>query len=151
MKLKFGLISVFLCYIQIHGHMISLVTIASRTMNGLRLYQSSWELPGTREIDGLTRKNTLIRCNLLFHGHSAGYGWQPSKQGWVKISHDATISSEFSNVSAGGVTPSPSALLEVWCKPHEGVTDPMIVDTLPLRDGVIIAKLGVSHMRTCGC
>ena len=50
-------------------------------------------------------------------------------------------------VGAGGVARSCSGLLGVWSKPHFGISDPFIGETLALRDGVIFANLrGFSHV-----
>ena len=42
---------------------------------------------------------------------------------------------------AGGVARSATGFLGAWCKPHDGVKDPLIVEALSLRDGVLYAKL----------
>jgi hypothetical protein len=41
----------------------------------------------------------------------------------------------------GGIARSPAGFVAAWCKPYNGVTDPLIAETLALRDGVIFAKL----------
>ena len=48
---------------------------------------------------------------------------------------------------AGGVARSSSALLGAWCKPYLGISDPLIMEGLSLRDGVRFASLrGFSHV-----
>jgi hypothetical protein len=48
---------------------------------------------------------------------------------------------------ACGVARSPTSLVGSWSKPHEGVTDPLILDALSLREGVVCAKLpGSTHV-----
>ena len=38
-------------------------------------------------------------------------------------------------------------MLGAWCKPHPGVTDPLIVEAESMRDGVVFAKLrGYPHV-----
>jgi hypothetical protein len=70
-----------------------------------------------------------------------GYGWRPPDDGWVKINTDAGISMEERKGGAGGIARSPAGFVAAWCKPYDGVTDPLIAETLALRDGVIFAKL----------
>ena len=73
--------------------------------------------------------------------------WRPPDVGWVKINTDAAISSEFSKGGAGGVARSHVAFLGAWCKPLEGVTDPMIAEMLAVREGVLFARLrGYSYV-----
>ena len=65
----------------------------------------------------------------------------------VKINTDAALGMDSDNVGAGGVARSNNALLGAWCKPHLGVSDLFIGETLALRDGVMFANLrGFSHV-----
>ena len=41
----------------------------------------------------------------------------------------------------GGVARSHSSFMAAWAKPYHGVTDPLVTETLAIRDGVIFAKL----------
>jgi hypothetical protein len=42
---------------------------------------------------------------------------------------------------AGGIATSSSGFIGAWSKPYLGITDPLIVEALALRDGFIFAKL----------
>ena len=76
-----------------------------------------------------------------------GHGWRPPVVGFVKINTDAALSMDSDKVGACGVARTLSALLGAWSKPHVGVTDPFIGETLAIRDGVIFASLrGFSHV-----
>lgn len=70
-----------------------------------------------------------------------GYGWRPPEDDIVKINCDGAIDILFGKGGAGGVARSASRLLGSWCKPHDGVTDPLIMEALALREGVIFANL----------
>ena len=84
------------------------------------------------------------------HAHASilpGHGWRPPDPGVIKINTDAALSMDSDKVGAGGVARSSNALLGAWSKPHVGVTDPFIGETLALRDGVIFANLrGFTHV-----
>lgn len=76
-----------------------------------------------------------------------GHGWRPPESDQIKINTDAAIIHDEGKSGAGGVARSSTALLGVWCKPHPGVTDPLIAEALAARDGVIFANLrGFSHV-----
>ena len=70
-----------------------------------------------------------------------GHGWRPPDPDFVKINTDAAVNSECGKAGAGGVARSDTSLLGAWCKPHDGVSDPLIAEAEALRDGVIFAKL----------
>ncbi|KAE8790668.1 Casein kinase I-2-like protein [Hordeum vulgare] len=70
-----------------------------------------------------------------------GYGWQPPEGNQVKINTDVAVDILRQQCAAGGVAQSRSSLLGAWAKPHAGVTDPLIAETLALREGVIFASL----------
>ena len=47
----------------------------------------------------------------------------------------------------GGIARSSTTLLGAWCKPYVGISDPLIMEGLSLRDGVRFASLrGFSHV-----
>ncbi|KAE8797985.1 Alanyl-tRNA synthetase [Hordeum vulgare] len=71
----------------------------------------------------------------------SGHGWRPPELDQVKINTDAAVRFLEEKSGAGGVARSQTALMGAWCKPHLGVTDPMIAEALALRDGVIFANL----------
>ncbi|KAE8800936.1 Alanyl-tRNA synthetase [Hordeum vulgare] len=70
-----------------------------------------------------------------------GYGWHPPEGNQVKINIDAAVDILRQQCAAGGVARSRCSLLGAWAKPHAGVTDPLIAETLALREGVIFASL----------
>ena len=76
-----------------------------------------------------------------------GHGWRPPENGVLKINTYAAIDSDQCRGGAGGVARSSTSLLGAWCKPHNGVTNPLIAEALALRDGVIVAKIrGFQHV-----
>lgn len=76
-----------------------------------------------------------------------GHGWRPPDPGVIKVNTDAAMCMDSDKCGVGGVARSNTSLLGAWSKPHLGVTDPFIGETLALRDGVIFAKLrGFSHV-----
>ncbi|KAE8777961.1 Alanyl-tRNA synthetase [Hordeum vulgare] len=70
-----------------------------------------------------------------------GHGWRPPEPDQVKINTDAAVRFTEEKSGAGGDARSQTSLMGAWCKPHLGVTDPMIAEALALRDGVIFANL----------
>ena len=65
---------------------------------------------------------------------------------WL-INTDAALSMGSDKVGVDGVARSNTTLLGAWSKPHIGVADPFIGETLALQDGVIFANLpGFSHV-----
>ncbi|KAI4970766.1 hypothetical protein ZWY2020_001680 [Hordeum vulgare] len=70
-----------------------------------------------------------------------GHGWWPPEPDQMKINTDAAVRFVEDKSGARGVARSQTALMGSWCKPHLGVTDPMIAEALALRDGVIFANL----------
>ncbi|KAI4976644.1 hypothetical protein ZWY2020_050251 [Hordeum vulgare] len=76
-----------------------------------------------------------------------GHGWEPPAAQVVKINTNAAISMDSGKVGACDVMRSCNALLGAWSKPHYGVSDPFIGETMALQNGVIFAKLcGFSHV-----
>ena len=76
-----------------------------------------------------------------------GFGWRPPDEGVVKITTDGALNFADGRGGAGGVARSSSALLGAWCKPYLGISDPLIMEGLSLRDGVRFASLrGFSHV-----
>jgi hypothetical protein len=70
-----------------------------------------------------------------------GHGWRPPEDDVIKINIDGGLSMEARKGDAGGVARSRSAYLGAWSKPLLGIYDPLIAETLALREGVIVAKL----------
>ena len=70
-----------------------------------------------------------------------GHGWRPPNLGWIKINTDGSVALEARRGGVGGVARSHSTFRAAWCKPYQGITDPLISETLAIRDGVIFAKL----------
>ncbi|KAE8778169.1 Alanyl-tRNA synthetase [Hordeum vulgare] len=73
----------------------------------------------------------------ILHGH----GWRLSDDGWIKINTDGNISMEARRGGDGGVARTRSSFLAAWCKSYPGITDPLIAEALPLRDGVLFMHL----------
>ena len=72
---------------------------------------------------------------------------RPPDDGVVKITMDGALNIADGRGGAGGVARSSSALLGAWCKPYLGISDPLIMEGLSLRDGVRFASLrGFSHV-----
>lgn len=61
--------------------------------------------------------------------------------GWIKINTDGAIDVDQGNGGAGGVVRLPSTFVAAWSKPLPGIMDPLIAETLAVREGVIFAKL----------
>ena len=59
----------------------------------------------------------------------------------IKINVDGAINSLAGVGGAGGVARSDSAFLGAWSKSYEGVSDPLIMEALSLRDCVRFAQL----------
>ena len=70
-----------------------------------------------------------------------GFGWRPPDDGWIKVNTDAGVALDARKCGAGGVARSHVGFVAAWSKPHLGVTDPLVAETLALRDGVLFAKL----------
>lgn len=70
-----------------------------------------------------------------------GHGWRPPEDECIKINTDAGISMEARRCGLGGVVKSPDAFVAAWCKPVQGVTDPLVPEALALREGVVFAQL----------
>ena len=76
-----------------------------------------------------------------------GFGWRPPNEGFVKINTARAINSDSGVAGAGGGARSSTALLAAWCKPQVGITDPLVAESLSLREGVLFASLrGYSHV-----
>ena len=73
--------------------------------------------------------------------------WRPPDPGWIKINTDGAVDSDTQTGGGGGVARSHTTFLGAWFKPFAGVTDPLIVEALALREGTIFAQLrGFSHV-----
>ena len=70
-----------------------------------------------------------------------GHGWRPPEEWEIKINTDGSVALEARRGGVGGVARSHSTFRAAWCKPYQGITDPLISETLAIRDGVIFAKL----------
>jgi ribonuclease HI len=76
-----------------------------------------------------------------------GHGWRPPDSEHIKINTDGSINSADGKGGAGGVARSSNRLLGAWSKPLPGITNPLIAETLSVRDGVLFAKLrGLTHV-----
>jgi ribonuclease HI len=70
-----------------------------------------------------------------------GHGWRPPDFECVKINIDGAINFADGQGGAGGVARSSCRLLGAWSKPLPGITNPLIAESLALRDGVLFAKI----------
>ncbi|KAE8785482.1 Alanyl-tRNA synthetase [Hordeum vulgare] len=70
-----------------------------------------------------------------------GHGWRPLDQGTIKINTDGSVASQHNRGGGGGVARSKQAFIVAWCKPFGGVTDPLVVESLALREDVRFARL----------
>jgi hypothetical protein len=61
--------------------------------------------------------------------------------GYVKITTDGAINFAQNSSGAGGVARSRTAFLRAWCKPHVGISDPLIAEALAMRGGARFAKI----------
>jgi ribonuclease HI len=71
----------------------------------------------------------------------SGHGWRPPNDDLVKINTDGGLSTAIRKGGAGGIARSRTNYLGAWSKPYESITDPLIAETLALRNGVIFARL----------
>lgn len=88
-------------------------------------------------------RETLALLDLLKeHAHLLpGHGWRPPEEDEIKINTDGSIAMEARRGGVGGVARSHSTFRAAWCKPYQGITDPLISEALALRAGVIFARL----------
>jgi ribonuclease HI len=76
-----------------------------------------------------------------------GHGWRPPDTGCVKINTDGAINFADGKGGAGGVARSSDRLIGAWSKPLLGITDPLIAESMALREGVLFARLrGISRV-----
>ncbi|KAK1661752.1 hypothetical protein QYE76_049911 [Lolium multiflorum] len=76
-----------------------------------------------------------------------GHGWRPPDAGCVKINTDGAINFADGKGGAGGVARSSDRLIGAWSKPLLGITDPLIAESMALREGVLFARLrGISRV-----
>ncbi|KAE8792398.1 Alanyl-tRNA synthetase [Hordeum vulgare] len=70
-----------------------------------------------------------------------GHGWRPPDQDTIKINTDGSVAPQHSRSGGGGVARSKQGFIAAWCKPFGGVTDPLVAETLALREGAHFARL----------
>ena len=71
----------------------------------------------------------------------------PLEVGSVKITTNGALNFDEGRGGVGGVAHSSTTLLGSWCKPYFGVSDPLMMECLSLRDGVRFAAIrGLSHV-----
>ncbi|KAE8787277.1 Alanyl-tRNA synthetase [Hordeum vulgare] len=69
------------------------------------------------------------------------HGWRPPDQEVVKNNTDGSVALGAGRGSGGGVARSHNGFLAAWCKPFSRVTDPLTVEALALREGVLFERL----------
>ena len=70
-----------------------------------------------------------------------GHGWMLPEPGMIKISCDGALNMAEGRGGAGGIARSISVLLGAWCKPFGDISDPLIMEALSMREGMLFAKL----------
>jgi ribonuclease HI len=76
-----------------------------------------------------------------------GHGWIPPSGDIIKINTDGSINVDGGQGGVGGVARSAARLVGAWSKPLHGITDPLIAESLVVREGVRFAKLrGFYHV-----
>jgi hypothetical protein len=70
-----------------------------------------------------------------------GHGWRPPEDDHIKINTDGGLDLEAQKGGARGVVRTRSTCLGTWSKPYPGVTHPLTIEAMVLRDGVIFARL----------
>jgi ribonuclease HI len=76
-----------------------------------------------------------------------GHGWRPPELECIKINTDGAINSAEGIGGAGGVARSSCRLVGAWSKPLPGISDPLIAESMAVREGVLFAKIrGLSHV-----
>ena len=70
-----------------------------------------------------------------------GHGWRSPESDWMKINTDGETDAVSGNGGVGGLVRSSSTFVAAWSKPLPGVSDPLIAETLAVREGVIFAQL----------
>ena len=63
-----------------------------------------------------------------------GFGWRPPDEGWIKINTDAGVDRDARRSGAGGIARSNTKYMGAWSKPLPGVTDPLVAESLALRE-----------------
>jgi ribonuclease HI len=76
-----------------------------------------------------------------------GHGWRPPELEFIKINTDGAINVADDKGGAGGVARSSCRFIGAWSKPLLGVTNPLVAESLAVRDGVLFAKIrGLTHV-----
>jgi hypothetical protein len=70
-----------------------------------------------------------------------GNGWWPPEDDHIKINTDGGLDLEAQKGGAGGVVRTRSTCLGAWSKPYPGVTHPLTIEAMALRDDVNFALL----------
>jgi hypothetical protein len=83
-------------------------------------------------IDGLKKKKSATtRPHFTWHGPPPGV---------IKVNSDGVIRSDAGIASTGGVARDTDGFKSAWCRFYQGITDPLIIEALALRDAVAAAR-----------
>jgi hypothetical protein len=83
-------------------------------------------------IDGLKKKKSATtRPHFTWHGPPPGV---------IKVNSDGAIRSDAGIASTGGVARDTDGFKSAWCRLYQGITDPLIIEALALRDAVVAAR-----------
>jgi hypothetical protein len=66
--------------------------------------------------------------------------WHVPEEGFIKLNSDGAIRKEDGVASSGGVARDLHSFMGAWCKIYRGITEPLVIETLALRDAIIFAK-----------
>ena len=61
-------------------------------------------------------------------------------EGVIKINSDGSIREEDGVASTGGVARDSEVFKAAWCKLYRGISEPLVIEALALRDAVLFAK-----------
>ncbi|KQJ89225.1 hypothetical protein BRADI_4g24297v3 [Brachypodium distachyon] len=80
----------------------------------------------------LKKKKAKVSCPLCT--------WHGPGPGVIKLNSDGAIRAEEGRASTGGVATDSVGFRGVWCRLYQGITDPLIIETLAVRDAVLFAS-----------
>jgi ribonuclease HI len=84
-------------------------------------------------LDGLKKKKktAITRPHCTWHGPPLGV---------IKLNSDGAIRSDEGIASTGGVARDSNGFKSAWCKLYRGISDPLIIEALALRDAIVEAR-----------
>ncbi|CAM0911397.1 unnamed protein product [Alopecurus aequalis] len=82
-------------------------------------------------VHGLSEKSKVRRPACTWHGPPVGI---------VKINSDGAIREGEGVAASGGIARDADGFRSAWCKVYRGISDPLIIEALALRDAVAAAR-----------